>query len=153
MPHCIGALDGKHVRIKCPNNAGSSYFNHKGFHSIVMMALADADAKFLYVSAGAKGSWSDGGIYRRSDLYANLHRLQIPEPEPLESGGPEIPFFFVGDDAFALEQTLMKPFSQTHLSHDQDVFNKRLSRARRIVESAFGQLANRYKPHAHSHTN
>jgi hypothetical protein len=98
MPHCIGALDGKHVRIKCPNNAGSAYFNYKGFHSIVMMALADADAKFLYVSAGAKGSWSDGGIYRRSDLYANLHRLQIPEPEPLEAEGPDSTYCFVGDD-------------------------------------------------------
>ncbi|XP_037917509.1 uncharacterized protein LOC119655612 isoform X3 [Hermetia illucens] len=27
FPHCCGAMDGKHVLIRCPQNSGSTFFN------------------------------------------------------------------------------------------------------------------------------
>ena len=38
----------------------------------------------------------------------------------------------------------MKPYPEKKSSHEQRIFNYRLSRARRIVENAFGILASRF---------
>ncbi|WAR06342.1 hypothetical protein MAR_021711 [Mya arenaria] len=39
----------------------------------------------------------------------------------------------------------MKPYSTRNLTHEERIFNYRLSRARRVVESVFGILANRFQ--------
>eukprot|EP00795_Rhopilema_esculentum_P010074 gene10074-18721_t len=42
FPLCLGAVDGKHCVVVCPNNSGSAFFNYKGSFSVVLMAVADA---------------------------------------------------------------------------------------------------------------
>jgi hypothetical protein len=147
LPHCVGAIDGKHVAIKCPSNSGSTYFNYKGFYSLVLFAMVDADYKFTWVDVGANGGASDCQIFNASDLKAAVDdgTIGFPAAEPVFGDNEDMPFFIVGDDAFPLRTWLMKPFSRRSLSDEELIFNYRLSRGRRVVENAFGILANRFQ--------
>ena len=148
FPHIIGAIDGKHIHIRNPPHAGSKYFNYKKFYSIVLLAVVDSDYKFLYIDVGAVGAEADAGIFAQSRLASILELNQAnfspAEPIPGESTGHPIPYYLLGDDAFALRDWMMKPFPSRALSLQERIFNYRQSRARRVVENAFGILANRY---------
>ena len=65
--HCLGALDGKHIAIRKPKNA-PEYHNYKGFYSIILLALADANYRFRYIQVGDPGGSSDAGLYNESEL-------------------------------------------------------------------------------------
>lgn len=147
FPNTIGAMDGKHIRIKNPDFAGTHYYNYKKFFSVVLLAVVDSDYKFMYIDVGAIGSESDAGVFAQSRLAAFLHsneaNLPAAKPLPGDTTGRLVEHFLLGDDAFTLKPWLMKPYPSRSLSHDQRVFNYRLSRARRVVENAFGILANK----------
>lgn len=148
FPHCLGAIDGKHVEIVIPPNSGSYYFNYKNKHSMVLMAIVDAKYKFLLFDFGRNGRVSDGGVFLNTKFYEKLENndLNIPEQEILSDSSRTLPYVFVADDAFPLRKDMMKPFRQNDLdSRAKKIYNYRTSRARRIVENAFGILAARFR--------
>lgn len=147
FPNCIGALDGKHVRCRAPGSSGSAYYNYKGYFSIVLMALADANYRFLYINVGAKGSASDGGIFNACPLSTAImnNTVNIPNRRPLPGRTMAIPHCIVADDAFSASESLIKPIPGQNLSRDNRIFNYRLSRARRVIENAFGIASARWR--------
>lgn len=147
-PNCLGAIDGKHVRIRRPKMSGSLFYNYKNFFSIVLLAIVDVNYKFIYIDVGAFGKESDSTIFERIPFYKKLknNELNIPKSQPLPGTvGPNMPFTFIGDEVFSLSPDIMRPFSGKVLSDTRRIFNYRLSRARRNVECAFGILSNKWK--------
>ncbi|KAJ8945782.1 hypothetical protein NQ314_009051 [Rhamnusium bicolor] len=65
----MSALDGRHITFRAPISDGSYYYNYKGTHSIVLLALADAQYKFTYINIGVNGRISDGGVFNQSVLF------------------------------------------------------------------------------------
>lgn len=147
FPNCVGAMDGKHIGFRPLRKDAVLYYNYKGFHSIVLLALVDAQKKFLAVDVGVNGRISDGGVLSRSKLNTALlnNELNFPPPEPLPGRRIKVPFVIVADNAFPLRINLIKPYIFKSLSKMQIHFNKCLSRARNVVENAFGILANRFR--------
>lgn len=147
FPHCLGALDGKHVQIIPPAGSGSFYYNYKGYHSMVLMALANANYEFILCDFGTNGRVSDGGVLDHTKFYDKLVNcsLKLPPADKISNTNVELPYVFISDEAFALRTDLIKPFSQRDLTDEHRVFNYRLSGARRVVESMFGILATRFR--------
>ena len=147
VPHACGALDGKHVAIKRPAHTGSQYYNYKGFFSIVLMGLVDANYRFIWADVGGVGSQSDAQIYNASELREVLEsgEINLPDPDPLPNDDRPHPYFFLADDAFALKTYMLKPFSRRNMTYQERIANYRISRARRVVENAFGIMALRWQ--------
>lgn len=107
------------------------------------MGYADATCKFSIADIGAPGRQSDAGSFKASEIGKRLmnNDLNLPLPEPLVPDRVSLPYVFVGDEAFALSKYMLRPYSRnSNLDLKKKVFNYRLSRARRIVEAAFGIL-------------
>lgn len=110
------------------------------------MAIVNANYEFIMVDVGTNGRVSDGGVLQNTKFGQKLRNndLNIPRPAVVNNSTRNLPYVFVGDDAFPMGPNLLKPYSQTGLTKEKRIFNYRLSRARRLVESAFGILATRF---------
>lgn len=138
--HCLGAIDGKHVVMPAPPNSGSHYI-------IVFLGVVDANYKFTYIDVGCNGKMPDGGVFQNCSLSDGLEgvSLHLPESAPLPNRDMAVPYCFVADDAFAMKSYLLKPYPLRDQPAPNRIFNYRLSRARRIVETAFGIIANKFR--------
>ncbi|XP_011858743.1 PREDICTED: putative nuclease HARBI1 [Vollenhovia emeryi] len=147
FPNCIGAVDGKHIRIQCPPNTGTQYSNYKKYFSLVLMAVCDASYKFTMVDIGQFGSISDGGVWAHSDMSHLLDNnlLDVPPKKELPGTFIATEYALVGDEAFPLKKYLLRPYPRHQLTDKERVFNYLLSRARRVIENAFGILVSRWR--------
>ena len=65
-------MDGKHIGIRASRHSGTLYYNYKGFFSIKLQALVDADYEFIWADIGAQGSSSDAQVFNYSPLRNRL---------------------------------------------------------------------------------
>ncbi|XP_073402426.1 uncharacterized protein [Dendrobates tinctorius] len=114
FPNCLGAVDGKNIWILKPKRTGSEYYNYKKYFSTVLMAISDADCKFVAVDIGAFGRGNDSQAFKNSDMGRRLYgnQFNFPMPRPLPQ-----PFVMVGDETFQMCQNLLKPYSSHDLDH------------------------------------
>ena len=146
FPNCLGALDGKHIMIKAPPNSGSTFYNYKKHFSTVLLALVDANYRFLFVDIGEYGSNTDGNVFKFSTFGRKYMAGELDTPPPktlpgMQNEGP-VPHVIIADEAFPFRNDLMRPYPRLESSvpRNEAIFNFCLSRARMCVENAFGIL-------------
>lgn len=108
-------IDGKHIDIQAPPNSGSLFLNYTRSFSIVFMAFVDHMYCFTFIDIGAYGCNSDGGIFANSQLGRALEekRRRLPSDKPLPGAADlgNIPHVIVGDEAFPMKTSLMRPLT------------------------------------------
>ncbi|XDV29347.1 hypothetical protein PO909_032484, partial [Leuciscus waleckii] len=135
LPQCIGAIDGSHIPIIAPQDYHCDYFNRKGWHSIILQGVVDGKGLFWNVFTGLPGSLHDARVLRLSTLWEVASRgNHIPACTKNIAG------------VNPLQNWLLKPFIDTgRLTAEQRVYNMKISRARVVVENAFGRLKGRWR--------
>ncbi|CAF4884599.1 unnamed protein product [Pieris macdunnoughi] len=126
FPHCAGAMDGKHVILEAPTR-----------NIIINFWMSDVKAAFQMVE-----------FLKKLNYIKKLENnsLRLPAPEALQGRNKVVPYVFVGDSAFPLQNNIMKPYPGEYpKGSPRRIFNYRLSRARRIVENVFGITASVFR--------
>ncbi|XP_041039649.1 putative nuclease HARBI1 isoform X2 [Carcharodon carcharias] len=132
FPEVIGAIDGTHVPLKPPKDQPVSFVNRKGFHSLNVMIVCDAQMKILTVNADNRGSAHDSFVLANS----RLHRAM--------SASPGLTGWLLGDEDYPLRTWLMTPYRGTR-SKAQERYNRAHVTTRKVVEKAVGALKSRFR--------
>ncbi|KAJ8883978.1 hypothetical protein PR048_015834 [Dryococelus australis] len=122
LPHCLRAMEGKHVRNTNPEHSGSLCYNHRHFFSEGLLAVAASIYKFLYSDVDSiEKAAGQTTLYDRTFGKALADgSLDIPQPDTVS---PELEslsyvFVFLGD-ALGIYVNLLRPYPRTHLTRKQ----------------------------------
>ncbi|KAG8740986.1 hypothetical protein FRC10_003492 [Ceratobasidium sp. 414] len=132
----IGALDGSLLKLaNKPQVEGDSYISRKGTASVTVQVITDHEGRIISYQCGLPGSKNDMYVWKNSVVHQKRHKLF----EPGE--------FLLADGGYPLSRFVLIPFSRPERRIDGDrkrTFNRRISKARVIIECTFGRLKARF---------
>lgn len=111
IPGTIGAVDCTHVGIVSPAieepiRPGIVYLNRKGFYSLNVQMICDADLSILNCNARFPGSVHDSAIWSLSSV------RRILEQKYLDN---QTPSWLIGDSGYPLEPWLLTPIENAKI--------------------------------------
>lgn len=146
LPGIVGAIDGTHFHIRKPNDSPEDYFYFKsGGFTMQCQAVVDRSRKFIDISVGMPGSTNDARQLRRSMLYHKATTTNLFDPADAVEGF--VPYL-IGDKGYPILPWLITPYRDNpggRRSVQETLFNRKLSRARSVVENAFGILKQTFR--------
>lgn len=131
FPKVIGAIDCTHIKLQCSSREyGERFRNRKGYFSLNVQALVNANLEFLDVVARWPGSAHDSNIFANSRLKA---KMELPESSDCT---------ILGDSGYALSHYLLTPLANP-ITNAEKLYESQI-RSRNVVERTFGTWKRRF---------
>jgi len=132
FPKCIGAIDCTHVKIISLGGLdGEIYRNRKGYFSINVQTICDADLRIQNIVCTFPGSTHDSTIFNHSSIRGRFERGEMSNS------------ILVGDSGYGLKNYLMTPFLNPN-GEGQNIYNEGQIRTRNVVERSYGVWKKRF---------
>ncbi|XP_046391857.1 putative nuclease HARBI1 [Ischnura elegans] len=136
MKGVVGCMDCTHIAIIRPKQNEEAYLNHKGYHSLNVLAVCSHDLEFLAVVSRYPGSVHDSFIWRHSTIRDRMI-------ENWDAGDHSS--WLLGDSGFPLEPWLMTPIVNAEEGTPEARYTEAHCRTRNCIERAFGVLKNTFR--------
>ena len=132
FPQVIGAIDGSHVRILCPSkDIAQIFYNRKGYYSINVQAVCDAQLLFRNIVARWPGSTHDARIFSNSSLRSDFES-NVYAPNVL-----------LGDSGYRCTSYLLTPILNPSTPAEHR-YNTAHIKGRCVIERCFGIWKKRF---------
>lgn len=136
----VGAVDGCHIQIKCPQKDKDRFFNRKGYTSVILQGACDERLRFMDINCESPGSVHDSRVFSNSALCSKIEDM-LPE------------FHVLGDSGYALMKGLMTPVRDNgHLGMAEIRYNGIHASARSMIDRAFALLKGKFRRLKHLDT-
>jgi hypothetical protein len=131
MPFVVGAIDGTLVEIARPYEF-HGWYCRKFYPALNVQGVVDDRKRFMHISCFS-GSHNDKSMFNLSSFSSEIKNT----PKG---------YFFIGDAGYKLTEQLLTPYPYSSTISEKELkYNYIHSRTRMKVESAYGQLKEKFR--------